>query len=70
MTYNIYDMAKDYIEGLDSPPNGWGQHIINGRESHFHYMAMINLAGHQVTQLMIKQAVKNYKDKLRGQNNE
>tara|TARA_R110000765_G_scaffold154996_1_gene258056 strand:+ start:642 stop:857 length:216 start_codon:yes stop_codon:yes gene_type:complete len=71
MTYNIYDMAKDYIEGLNKPANGWGQHIINGKESHFHYGDMIKRFGHDLTKLTIQEAVQNYKsDRLRGENNE
>jgi hypothetical protein len=26
--------AEKYVNALRSAPNGWGQHIINGRQSH------------------------------------
>lgn len=48
---NVEKMAKEYVETLNSPPNGWGQHIHKGTglESHFYLMKMTRLFGHNVT---------------------
>ena len=27
-----------YVDALDSPPNGWGQHIIDGHGQSHHYL--------------------------------
>ena len=48
---NIEQMAQEYVETLNSPANAWGQHIHKGTglASHFYYLKMVNLFGHNVT---------------------
>lgn len=45
------NMAKEYVETLNSPANAWGQHIHKGTglASHYYYSKMVNLFGDNVT---------------------
>tara|TARA_R110000787_G_scaffold43922_1_gene107592 strand:+ start:769 stop:1005 length:237 start_codon:yes stop_codon:yes gene_type:complete len=44
-------MAQEYVATLNSPANGWGQHIHKetGLESHFYFSKMVRLFGWNVT---------------------
>jgi len=48
---NVEQMAREYVETLNSPANGWGQHVHKGTglASHFYYLKMVNLFGDNVT---------------------
>jgi len=48
---NVEQMAREYVETLNSPANGLGQHIHKetGLASHFYYLKMVNLFGDNVT---------------------
>jgi len=34
MTENLKTDCKRYVDALNSAPNAWGQHIIDGAQSH------------------------------------
>jgi len=37
--------CKRYVEALDGPANGWGQFLIDGRQSHFFLQLMWDTHG-------------------------
>jgi len=56
----VEDMAQEYAETLNSPANGWGQHIHQGTglASHLYMMKMRARFGHNATSHAIDKALK------------
>lgn len=59
---SVEDMAREYVETLNSPPNGWGQHVhkSTGLASHFYMSKMMNRFGRDVAHDAITKALQYY----------
>ena len=66
MTYDqtVEDLAAEYVDALNSPPNGWGQHMTRYGQSHHMLNYMSRTFGTPQTTHAIKAEFKARRDKI------
>jgi hypothetical protein len=58
----LEDDIKTYTDGLNSPPNAWGMHIIEGVPSHAYLGCMYRAWGQEVVEQALNEHYANEKE--------